>query len=179
MRIFTSFALIVAPVVAHACPNVGERPDRYGEIYQELQTVENEAEARLLGNELWEFWAVAPDVQAQELLDLGMTRRAQFDFDGATESFSALIEYCPHFAEGYNQRAFVSFIQSDYVSALQDLERAIELAPDHIAAIAGQGLTLRQLGRTEAAQTALRRALALNPWLPERQYMTDPVEEEI
>jgi Tfp pilus assembly protein PilF len=59
----------------------------------------------------------------------------------------------------------------DYASAIDDLDKALELAPDHIAAMAGRALTLQGLGRIKAAQSALREALKLNPWLPERNMI--------
>jgi len=138
----------------------------------------DETSARRLTNELWEIWARAPDAYAQALLDEGMQRRAAYDFAGATTAFDALIAYCPDYAEGYNQRAFVQFIRQDYSSALEDLERALALAPDHIAALSGRALTLMGLGRMDLGQAALREALALNPWLPERNMLIkDPGEE--
>ena len=68
-----------------------------------------------------------------------------------------MVAYCPHYAEGYNQRAFVNFIARDYARALPDLEAAIERDPTHVAAIAGQALTLFGLGRMKAGRAVLRR----------------------
>ncbi|MFT7523792.1 MAG: tetratricopeptide (TPR) repeat protein, partial [Candidatus Paceibacteria bacterium] len=131
----------------------------------------DEITSRFASRALFEFWATAPDDNAQELLDSGMSKRAAFDFGAANLAFDALIDYCPTYAEGYNQRAFVRFLQADFVAALDDLETTIELAPNHIAALAGMALTLHQLGRSQATQQVLRRALRLNPWLPERNLL--------
>lgn len=81
---------------------------------------------------------------------------------------TGLIAYCPAYAEGYNQRAFVNFLRQDYQSALTDLDRALALSPNHIAALSGRALSLLGLQRVEEARVALKRALDLNPWLPER-----------
>ena len=93
------------------------------------------------------------------------------DYAGALVAFESLVAYCPHYAEGYNQRAFVHFLRQDYKAALPDLERAIELSPNHVAAMTGQALTLVALGRNGEAALALRKALALNPWLSERHML--------
>jgi tetratricopeptide (TPR) repeat protein len=100
-----------------------------------------------------------------------MRKRAAWDFLGAEEDFNALVAYCPEYAEGYNQRAFVSFLQQDFQAALPDLERAIALSPDHVAAMSGRALTLIGLGQAEEGKSALEQALALNPWLPERSLL--------
>jgi len=115
------------------------------------------------------------------MLDWGMARRAIYDFDAAKEAFDALVAYCPDYAEGYNQRAFVAFLRGDYAAALEDLDEALARNPSHIAALSGKALTLMGLGRMAAAQGVLRDALALNPWLPERRYLveTGPVGTEL
>lgn len=136
-----------------------------------LQDAENENAARLITNEMWGLWADAPDEQAQTVLDQGMRKRASWDLVGAIGDFDRLIAYCPDYAEGYNQRAFASFLQQDFATALRDLTRAIELSPAHIGAIAGRAMTLIALGREAEAQADLRRAVALNPWLPERGFL--------
>ncbi|MCY4180919.1 MAG: tetratricopeptide repeat protein, partial [Litoreibacter sp.] len=95
-------------------------------------------------------------------------RRGSYDYLGALTQFDALVAYCPDYAEGYNQRAFVHFLSGSYDKALQDLDRTLEITPDHIGALSGRALTLFELGREEQGQLALRAALAFNPWLPER-----------
>lgn len=157
------------PVTAFAdCPPLPERSPRHSELMDLVAKSSNEMVARDYTNELWGVWATAPDETAQEILNRGMNRRASFDLTGALEDFDTLIEYCPDYAEGYNQRAFVRFIQQDFEAALPDLDKAVELTPDHIGAVVGRALALMELGHTREGQIALRRALLLNPWLPER-----------
>ncbi|MEL6522333.1 MAG: tetratricopeptide repeat protein [Pseudomonadota bacterium] len=144
-----------------------------------LRTSEDEAAARGINAQLWEIWLTAPTAEAQELLDLGMERRNAHDLDGAIRAFEALIDMCPNYAEGYNQRAFALFLRQDYTLALIDLERALAITPDHIGALSGQALTLMGLGRDAEAQEVLRAALALNPWLSERHLLTEPEGEDI
>ena len=120
---------------------------------------------------LWRLWAMAPDPQSQELLDRGMRARSSFDFIEALATFDRLVAYCPDYAEGYNQRAFVNFLRRDFDKALVDLDKALERNPQHVAAMTGKALTLIGLGREEEAQEVLRAAVALNPWVPERQIL--------
>lgn len=145
----------------------------------ELQAARGEGEARRLTIELWTLWTDAPDATAQQLLDEGMQRRSNYDFLGARNALERLIAYCPDYAEGYNQRAFASYLGGDYAAALEDLDRALEIMPNHVAALSGKGLTLLGLGRNEEAQEALRAAVALNPWLQERSLLTEPVGTDL
>ena len=133
----------------------------------------------MLTDQLWALWTDAPDTRAQALLDTGMRQREAFNLMASRNTLDELVAYCPDYAEGYNQRAFSKYLQQDFAAALVDLDRAIALVPNHIAAISGRGLTLMGLGRHDEAQEALRAALALNPWLAERSLITEPIGTDI
>lgn len=173
MKWIISFCLVASPAVADVCPPVQDHSARQGALIAELQTAPGEAQARVLTEELWELWTDAPDAQAQALLDEGMRKRSGYDFLGSRDALDQLVEYCPDYAEGYNQRAFTSFLRQDFAAALYDLEQALAINPRHIAALSGKGLTLMGLGRMDEAQEALRDAVDLNPWLQERALLTE------
>ena len=163
-----ALCLLAQTAAAQTCPPAPDHADRMAAILYELRVAPTETHARVLTEDLWRLWTDAPDARAQELLDQGMQQRSSYDFLGARDTFDTLVEYCPDYAEGYNQRAFASFLRQDYAAALYDLDRALEINPNHIAALSGKGLTLLGMGRTDDAQDALRAAVALNPWLRER-----------
>ncbi|UWQ20189.1 hypothetical protein [Jannaschia sp. W003] len=163
-------ALLAAPALA-ACPPAPDITAAMDDLIAEAQAATTEREGRMIGNRMWPLWATAPDARAQELLDEGMQRRSAFDLDGARTAFDALIDRCPDYAEGWNQRAFVRFLGGDFEGSLQDLDRALALRPRHVAALAGKGLALIQLGRIAEGQAAIRAATELNPWLSERQFL--------
>ncbi len=173
---YVLIAAFFSPAIALAdCPEVPDRSNRHTQLMQLVAEAPNETQAREWTNELWEIWATAPDETAQEILQRGMERRASYDFAGAIKDFDTLITYCPNYAEGYNQRAFVNFIVQDYELSLADLNRALAILPDHIGALTGKALALIQLGRDREGQIALRQAVALHPWLPERKRLV-PLE---
>lgn len=164
---------------AVACPAPPDHAAAFDDLFAQVQAATSERQARLITNQMWALWADAPDEAAQEVLDAGMRKRAGFDLLGALEDFDRLIAYCPDYAEGYNQRAFVNFIRQDYAASLADLDRALDRAPRHVAAMTGKALALMGLGRTEEGQEVLKQALALNPWLPERGLILPPKGEEL
>ncbi len=153
---------------AETCPMAPDHDAALTDLITDIQAAQDEQTARAISNQMWERWTDAPDQQAQAILDRGMRMRSSYDFLGAIEEFDTLVAYCPEYAEGYNQRAFVNFLRQDFATALVDLDRALALSPRHIAAMSGKALTLMGLGRTDEARAILQDALALNPWLPER-----------
>lgn len=179
MRHWIALCLLAGPAWAETCPPVADHSQRLGEIVAQLQVSRGAGEAQVLSQELWQLWLDAPDARAQALLDQAMAQRQQFNLLGARDTLDELVAYCPDYAEGYNQRAFASYLRQDFAAALVDLDRAIAMVPNHIAAISGRGLTLMGLGRHDEAQEALKAAVALNPWLAERSLIIDPVGTDI
>ncbi|MGI9370673.1 MAG: tetratricopeptide repeat protein [Ruegeria sp.] len=172
---FISAALIVFATssVAQDCPDAPDHTSGVADLIAEIQQAESEAAAKAISNQLWELWTDAPDEWAQTMLDRGMSRRESWDLLGALKEFNTLVEYCPEYAEGYNQRAFVNYLRHDFAASLKDLDAAIELSPNHVAALSGRALALLGLKRVDEARDALSKALLLNPWLPERTLL-DP-----
>ena len=176
----TACILIFAAGMASAeCPSPPDIAQAQSDLLTQSHLLTNERDARVISGKLWALWATAPDEPSQELLDRGMRARESFNFVDAFEAFNRLVEYCPDYAEGYNQRAFVSFLREDYAKALVDLDLALERHPEHVAALSGKALTLMGLGRQEEAQVVLREAVKLNPWIPERGLLQNPIGEEL
>jgi tetratricopeptide (TPR) repeat protein len=181
MRYALLALFLTTPALAQDCPAAPDHSKELTALITAAQNAPDEGAARQLAPEFWAIWTDAPDDHAQELLDEGMDRRRAFDFDGALRALDALVEYCPDYAEGYNQRAFVNFLRQDFSAALPDLDRALALSPRHIGALSGRALTLTGLGRKAEAALSLRAALALNPWLTERSLLPalEADEEEL
>lgn len=181
MRLTILACVIAGPVWANACPEPPDHSLALTKLIKAAQDAPNEMTGREFSDAMWVLWAKAPDAKSQKMLDEAMARRESYDYDGALEAAEALITYCPDYAEGYNQRAFVNFLRQDYTAALPDLERTLDLQPRHVAALTGQALTLAALDRNGEAALVLRRALELNPWLGERHLLPvlEKTEEEL
>ncbi|WP_253282738.1 MULTISPECIES: hypothetical protein [unclassified Ruegeria] len=170
-RVFAATSLMIAfPLLALAetCPMSPDHTEGVEALIKQVQKAESQSDARAISDQMWVLWTDAPDSRSQTLLDRGMARREAWDLLGALDDFNQLVDYCPTYAEGYNQRAFVNYLRQDFGVALQDLNVAIELSPNHIGALSGRALSLLGLKRLEDARAALSEALDLNPWLSER-----------
>ncbi len=167
--------------LAQDCPPAPDHSAAARAVIAQLQQAPSERAAQVHNAQLWEMWLDAPDARAAQMLREGMERRRIFDLAGAVVVFTQLIDYCPDYAEGYNQRAFAYYLQTDFSRALADLDETLKRNPAHIGALSGKALTLMGMGRGMLAQQTLREALALNPWLPERVYLAEetPAGEEL
>ena len=166
-------ALGLSTGLSAACPDPEDVSAEIEALFDKARTAETFMEGRSVSAEIWEVLLRAPDEAAQEILDAGMQRRGSYDFLGAIAQFDRLTDYCPTYAEGWNQRAFVHFLREDFEAALVDLDVALRLQPRHLGAQSGRALTLMNLGRLEEARTQLEEAVANNPWLSERALLAD------
>lgn len=173
---FAAALLTVFPSVALSCPAVPDNREEKDRLHSELLAARTEMHGRAVSNRIWEIWTTAPDDVSQAIMDKGRQRIRHADYEGAEQVFNALIEYCPGYAEGWNQRAYVRFLRQDYGNALEDIAVVLELEPRHFGALAGRAVTLTSMGRVAIGQTALREALKVNPWLSERRLLISDEE---
>ena len=178
-HVLAALLLMSAPALAETCPEPPDHGAALDALVEAARAAPTEAAGRALSDEMWGLWTDAPDARAQGWLDEGMERREAYDFAGAEAAFDALVDYCPDYAEGYNQRAFSAYLRGDYGSALEDLDSALERSPAHVGALSGKALTLMGLGRIAAGQAVLREALDLNPWLSERRLLIEKPGEDL
>lgn len=149
------------------CPASPDITAALRSLFAEARAAPDYRTGQALSARMWDLWLQAPDEVAQEILDGGMRRRDAYDFLGAVREYDRLVAYCPAYAEGYNQRAYIHFLSERYPEALADLDIALGLQPDHVAAQSGRALTLLKLGRIDEARAQLLRAVENNPWLNE------------
>ena len=172
--------LCLAPTAGLAeCPPVANRTADLASIIDAARAAPNELEGRTQGAAMWEIFLDAPDEPAQALLDKGLAAIRVADYVGALDALGRLIEYCPDYSEGWNQRAFAHYLSGNYEDAVPDLEKAIDLNPVHVGALSGLALTLIALGREDEAQGWLATAVDLNPWISERRLLKTPPGSEL
>ncbi|MCQ0989666.1 tetratricopeptide repeat protein [Jiella marina] len=147
------------------------RQESKDRLFDDLAAATDERAARLIEERIWRHWMHAPDARTQQLVEAAMKSRGSYDFAGARELLDHAITRSPDYAEAWNQRGFVRFLQEDFDAALEDVDKAIALEPRHFAAMAGRALILMRQGRHRLAQAQLREAVAIHPFLRERSLL--------
>jgi tetratricopeptide (TPR) repeat protein len=187
-RIFIAIALLVlagagvrAAEPAALPPAVGlneaEAKQRTA-LFAELAATKNDAEARAIEQRIWTFWRGFADAQSRQFLEASRDAQLRFDYGEALVYLRALVKHAPQFAEGWNQLGYVYFLAGKYDESLDAIAHVLALEPMHYAALAGQGIILYQQGKIDEAQAPLKRALAIDPWLKERNLILRATEQE-
>lgn len=113
---------------------------------------------------LWSIWfRCGCSEQANHELCRGTKALNRRDFAHAISHFTRAIEADPTFAEAYNQRAIVKYLQEQYDESIQDCLRTVELMPCHFGAWAGLGHCHAHEGHLQDAIESYDRALKINP----------------
>ena len=140
-------------------------------LFTALAAAKDDAQARAVEDRLWNFWRSFGDAQSQRLLEVSKQAQLSFDYGHALIALEELVKHQPQFAEGWNQLAYVLFLAGSYDASLEALDQTLALEPMHYAALAGKGIILIQQGKEADAQIPLKRALAIDPWLKERNLI--------
>lgn len=166
-----------------AAPAGADQTDpRLDALFETLQSGElSYAEAKGLEQRIWSIWVDAESGSGDVMMKDGVQAMNDRAMDRAIDTFTALIDLDPDFAEAWNKRATVRYLIGDYAGSIEDIKRTLSLEPRHFGAMAGLGLCYDRLEEHDAARTAYRKALELNPYqasIEQRLEMLDKQAEE-
>ncbi|MGF1566528.1 MAG: tetratricopeptide repeat protein [Nodosilinea sp.] len=131
-----------------------------------LQTLkEDDADNRTVATTaLWQIWFYQKGAvgnrrlqDSQRLIDSGQRVEAEI-------LLSELVAELPDFAEAWNRRAVLYYLQDRYPEAEADCQRVVELVPYHFGAWHGLGLCYAATGQYAKAIQAFHRALEVQPY---------------
>jgi tetratricopeptide (TPR) repeat protein len=112
---------------------------------------------------LWAVWFRADTPQHNQMLEQVRLSIKREQLEQAETLLTRLIADAPNFAEAYNQRAFVYFLQGRFAESADECQRVLTRNPYHIGAIEGLAKCQLGLNRPRDALKSLRRALKLRP----------------
>ena len=118
-------------------------------------------------------WSRSGSASMDYLLQRGEKALEEEDFAGALEHFTALTDHAPDFAAGWNGRATALFRLEHYGPALEDIGKALSLAPDHFEAMTGLAVILQSIGMEKEALEAWYLVEKVHP---HRQDMKDAIQ---
>lgn len=128
------------------------------DLKHEDETVRDRATAAL-----WHHWFHEKGVTGLTVLQRSQQLVDAEDFEAAEFILSELIADRPDFAEAWNRRATLRYLQSRYRQSLYDCQVVVRLVPYHFGALHGMGLCHAALGEFREAIQAFSRALEVQP----------------
>jgi tetratricopeptide (TPR) repeat protein len=157
-------ALAVAQSVVDAPAeknNVLKPAEQLDQLFGKLH--QTSGDTKSIEQDIWNLWARNASPTAEVLLAQGTAAMNAGELDAAEQTLIQLVESYPDFAEGWNRRATLYFMEQRYDASLVDIEHVLALEPRHFGALAGKGMILRLQGKTIEALRTLHEALGMNP----------------
>ena len=162
-----------------AAPVPVDRAKVLAELYTQLAAAKDADAAAPIVEAIEQVW----NNSGSDTVDLLIARAEHFiveaDLDLAVQILDAVIDIEPEAAEAWHQRALVHYMRQDYVHALSDLRRALQLDPKHFKAINALGLVLEETGNKKAALEAYRKALEVNPFLELTRQSVEQLSRDV
>jgi tetratricopeptide (TPR) repeat protein len=133
----------------------------------------------LAEHSVWQVWSRSGDAEVDALFQLGIEQMQQGAADAAIETFTAVIDKKPEFAEGWNKRATIYFMVGEYQKSLRDCDEVVKRNPEHFGVLSGYGQIYLALDQHERALDYFQRALKVNPNLRQVEVMVEQLERLI
>jgi tetratricopeptide (TPR) repeat protein len=155
-----------------------DEKSRLDELFANLAKSDNPKEASRIGREIQMLWMES----GSDTVDVLMSRAGKAiqadDHALALDLLDTVVILKPAYAEGWNRRATVHYMQEDFGKSLVDIERTLALEPRHWGALSGLAIIQRRLGFESEALTTFKRALEINPSLENASKAVKDLEEE-
>lgn len=149
------------------------------ELYARLATAPDEATASQIAAAVEQLWEHSGSATADLLMARATAATEGQRTDLALRLLNAAIELQPDYAEAWNRRAYLFFLEDDYKRALGDIRRVLALEPHHFKALEGLANILQQLGEKKAALEAYDSLLKVHPMAPGVKKARDDLKAEI
>lgn len=147
-----------------------QRPPRAAsldELFARLVGTKDEAEAKGIVASIERRWMRSGSDTADLLMDRALDALKSGDQALSIELLDRVVTLRPEWAEGWNKRATVFFMMGDMTRSMADIREVLAREPRHFGALAGMGIIMQTTGDTKHAYQAFKKALALNPFLPD------------
>lgn len=156
--------LLILPTAKQAC-QADQFDARLGPLFNDLHESKDLSVARRAERKIWTIWHESPDEKALEIMREARSHIDNNEYTRASQLLDKLVEHAPNFAEAWNQRAIVFFLDGKYGASLRDIEQTLILEPRHFGALSGRAQVYIRLDEPELALKSFQEALEQNPWM--------------
>lgn len=156
-----------------------DRQKRLEALFKILKSAKNRKLAENAETEIQRTWETSGSDTIDLLLGWANQALSEKKYGKALDYLDNIIRLEPGFAEGWNRRATIYFLQRDFGRSIADVERTLELEPRHFGALAGLGAMLSELGQEEGALYVYRKALEVNPRMKQVEKAIETLEKMV
>ncbi|MBD8893792.1 tetratricopeptide repeat protein [Labrenzia suaedae] len=158
-------------------PGSDGREPGLNDLYSQLAEAPDDTSAARIARRIQITWLES----GSATVDLLMSRSAQAlkssDYGLALDLLDVVVTLAPDYAEGWNRRATVYYLQEDFGRSLVDIERTLALEPRHWGALSGLAMIQRRLGEKDRALATFHQILKIHPGLSNARDAVEALEK--
>lgn len=149
------------------------------DLYAHLAATESAASAVPLVAAIERLWLFSGSDTIDVLMERVLKAVAEQRLDLAEQLADTIVDLEPGFAEGWNRRALVAYLEGDQENALNALTRALAIEPNHFKALDGLAQIMRQRGDKAAALDAYRKLIEVHPYWEGAEEAFEQLKREV
>ncbi|MET0532364.1 MAG: hypothetical protein ABW003_29285 [Microvirga sp.] len=148
-------------------------PSRLTGLFRELSAPEPARPVEEIEDQIWALWVSHEDRLAEETMAAAVDAISSGELQKAKPLLDHLVVKHPDWAEAWNKRATLAFIEKRDADSLLDIAQTLHLEPRHFGAISGFGNICLRNGHLNEARAAFQIALTINPHMEELRDMVE------
>lgn len=159
-------------------PEISAKRCRLDDLFDTLARTDDMLVSGEVEDLIWALWTSHDDAEAEACLDRAIHHVAAREFEPAEMLLDELLKVQPDYAEAWNKRATLYFLENRDQESVTDIVRTLELEPRHFGAICGFAQICLRHGRRAEALAAFEAALAINPHMAGPRAAVDALNAE-
>ncbi|MDE0053919.1 MAG: hypothetical protein OXT64_06650 [Gammaproteobacteria bacterium] len=128
---------------------------------------------------IWTIWCSHESDAAARAMHAAIVAIEASDFASAGKTLDRMVRRWPDWAEAWNKRATLRFLEERDPDSLSDIIHTLEREPRHFGALSGFGQICLRHGDMHSAVLAFERVLELNPYASELRQTVEKMQKRV
>ena len=171
LKYIVTFSCLSGAQIVYAVDN-----QSLNELFSDLSAA-NREEARDIEADILRAFSDSGSDAIDYLLERGWSALEAGDSLTASQHFTAVLDYAPNFAEGYNARALAYYQQGLVGAAMADIAKALTIEPRHFEALSSMAAIFEELGDNEKALRTLYQIQSIHPFMTGLDMRIERIEQ--
>ncbi len=151
--------LVLATMTTASVPNTPE----LDALFDLLRGASDPGDRSDAEQRIWAIWCSNEDADAARAMRGAIAALETGDPTAADRALNMMVKRWPNWAEPWNKRATLRFVEERDADSLDDIGRTLELEPRHFGALSGFGQICMRARDISSALLVFEHAVAINP----------------
>ena len=127
---------------------------------------------------IWAIWSGHEDADAARAMRGAIAAFESGDATAADRELTMMVDRWPNWAEAWNKRATLRFVEERDADSLDDIGRTLKLEPRHFGALSGFGQICLRARDISSALLVFEHAIAINPNMDSVRQAADVLRKQ-